>query len=173
MVGPEIAGQIRPVFISVTRDTVAVVKDYVAHFYGMIGLTGTEEYCGRVCAYCLLPEVRGNGGRRGKLFGRSFLDHLCDGNRWPLFGTLYPCDAGEDHGGSLDGNLSLDGRAGRSFRSILQSGKTVIALALLLRDAGVKVASAKAGPDYIDPPSTKPRPASRVWPDPWAMAPIN
>ena len=50
----------------------------------------------------LLPEVRGNGGRRGKLFGRSFLDHLCDGNRWPLFGTLYPCDAGEDHGGSLD-----------------------------------------------------------------------
>ena len=26
------------------RDTVAVVKDYVAHFYpGMIGLTGTEE----------------------------------------------------------------------------------------------------------------------------------
>jgi len=46
MVGPEIAGQIRPVFISVDpgRDTVAVVKDYVAHFYpGMIGLTGTEE----------------------------------------------------------------------------------------------------------------------------------
>ena len=53
-------------------------------------------------------------------------------------------------------------------------GKTVIALALLraFRDAGVKVASAKAGPDYIDSAfheAATGKPCYNL--DPWAMAP--
>lgn len=46
ILGPETASKVRPVFISVDpeRDTVPVVKDYVAHFYpGMLGLTGSME----------------------------------------------------------------------------------------------------------------------------------
>ena len=52
------------------------------------------------------------------------------------------------------------------------SGKTILTLALLrhLRDAGVRVASLKVGPDYIDPAfhaSASGRPCFNL--DPWAM----
>lgn len=54
------------------------------------------------------------------------------------------------------------------------SGKTFVTLALLraLRSAGVKVASAKVGPDYIDPrfhQAATGQPCPNL--DPWAMAP--
>ncbi|MCB1436558.1 MAG: cobyrinate a,c-diamide synthase [Rhodobiaceae bacterium] len=56
------------------------------------------------------------------------------------------------------------------------SGKTFLTLALLraLRAAGVKVASAKAGPDYIDPrfhEAATGAPCPNL--DPWAMAPAQ
>ncbi len=56
------------------------------------------------------------------------------------------------------------------------SGKTVVTLALLraLADAGVSVASAKAGPDYIDPAFHRfasGRPCVNL--DPWAMRPAT
>jgi cobyrinic acid a,c-diamide synthase len=54
------------------------------------------------------------------------------------------------------------------------SGKTVVTLGLLraLRNSGVRVSSAKAGPDYIDPKfheAATGRPCVNL--DPWAMAP--
>ncbi len=54
------------------------------------------------------------------------------------------------------------------------SGKTVVTLGLLraLRDRGVAVASAKVGPDYIDPrfhEAATGLPCFNL--DPWAMAP--
>lgn len=54
------------------------------------------------------------------------------------------------------------------------SGKTVVTLGLLraLRNRGIRVASAKAGPDYIDPKfheAASGRPCFNL--DPWAMAP--
>src|SRR4029078_2152550 len=53
------------------------------------------------------------------------------------------------------------------------SGKTVVTLGILraLRNRGVKVASAKAGPDYIDPrfhEAATGRPCFNL--DPWAMS---
>src|SRR4051812_39512550 len=54
------------------------------------------------------------------------------------------------------------------------SGKTLVTLGLLraFRNAGVRVASAKAGPDYIDPrfhEAATGRPCYNI--DPWAMTP--
>ena len=56
------------------------------------------------------------------------------------------------------------------------SGKTLVTLGLLrhFRDAGIKVASAKAGPDYIDPAfhaAAGGRPCPNL--DPWAMRPAT
>lgn len=56
------------------------------------------------------------------------------------------------------------------------SGKTLLTLALLraFRNAGLRVASAKAGPDYIDPPfheAATARPCYNL--DPWAMPPAQ
>ncbi|MFP6756953.1 MAG: SCO family protein [Alphaproteobacteria bacterium] len=72
------AARIQPLFVTIdpSRDTVAVLADYVGHFHPrLIGLTGDPD---RIAAFAARYGVRSKpyqDGDRGEVAGDYFLDH--------------------------------------------------------------------------------------------------
>lgn len=86
-----------PVFITVDpeRDTAAVMKDYVTAFApDMVGLMGTPEQTNAAKKAFKVYAEKAKGGRRRKLYRRSFVHSVSDGPRrsvHPAFPPRHQC----------------------------------------------------------------------------------